>query len=171
MRKVLYILSRLADTDIEWLAAVGQRREVMPGTILVQEGAPEAALIFVLDGEVLVSAAGVGEVARLGVGEILGEMSFVDRSPTSATVSALIPTQILAIEPDVMRRHLEADPAFAARFYHAVSMYLAVRLRATTRRLGREEPALHEDINIDMLDNVHVAGAHFDRMIKRLLGV
>ena len=48
---------------------------------LVEQGVPVDALIFVLDGEVSVTVKGIGEVARLGVGEILGEMPFVDRKP------------------------------------------------------------------------------------------
>src|SRR5436853_705811 len=129
MRKVLYILSQLSDADVEWLAAAGIRRMVSPGTVLIEEAKPADGLIFVLDGEVLVTVAGVGEVARLGAGEILGEMSFVDKSPTAATVTAVVPTHVLAIDRQLMTKHLEADPAFSARFYLAVAMYLSARLR------------------------------------------
>ena len=171
MRKVLYILSRLTDTDIEWLAGAGVRRQIPPGFVLVEQGMPADALIFVLDGEVSVTVKGIGEVARLGVGEILGEMSFVDRNPPSATVAATVPTQILAIDRDAMASRLETDPPFAARFYHAVAMFLSLRLRSTMQKLGEEGVDAHEDLNLDMLETVHVAGAHFDRMIKRLLSV
>ncbi|WP_407048084.1 cyclic nucleotide-binding domain-containing protein [Methyloraptor flagellatus] len=171
MRKVLYILSRLTDTDVEWLAAVGQRRQVSAGTVLIEEGAESTALIFVLDGEVSVSTAAVGHVTQLGVGEILGEISFVDKSPTSATVTATVTSQILAVDRALMMARLAEDPGFAARFYQAVAMFLAVRLRATTRRLGGAAPEPYDDLNLEMLDTVHVAGAHFDRLIKRLLGV
>jgi CRP/FNR family transcriptional regulator, cyclic AMP receptor protein len=37
----------------------------------------------------LVTAQAAGEIARLGVGEIVGEMSFVDSAPPSATVTAV----------------------------------------------------------------------------------
>jgi CRP/FNR family transcriptional regulator, cyclic AMP receptor protein len=124
-----------------------------------------------LDGEVSVAAAGVGEIARLGVGEVLGEMSFVDKSPPSATVAATTPTQVLAIERTLVREHLAADPAFAARFYLAIAMYLSIRMRATITHFGKGAPESEEDLNLDMLETVHIAGARFDRMIKRLLGV
>jgi CRP/FNR family transcriptional regulator, cyclic AMP receptor protein len=161
----------LSDTDVEWLANKGARRKVAPNTVLVEQGQPADALIFVLDGEVSVTVSGIGEVARLGVGEILGEMSFVDKSPPSATVTATEPTQVLAIDRQMMARQLEADPAFAARFYLAVAMYLSVRLRATMNHFGKGESDSQEDLNLDLLENVHVAGGRFDRMIKRLLGV
>ena len=82
-----------------------------------------------------------------------------------------MPSQILAIDRDAMANRLEADPAFAARFYHAVAMFLSSRLRNTMQKLGEEGVDAHEDLNLDMLETVHVAGAHFDRMIKRLLSV
>ena len=171
MRKVLYILSQLSDTDVEWLALTGQRHAVAPGAILIEEGKPADALIFVLDGEVSVATAGLGEVTRFGAGEILGEMSFVDKSPPSATVAATAPTQILAVDRDTLARQLEADPGFASRFYLAVAMYLSVRLRATMSRFGKDGADAHDELNLELLDTVHIAGARFDRMIKRLLGV
>jgi CRP-like cAMP-binding protein len=171
MRKVLYILGQLSDTDVEWMAGSGERRRISPGAVLIEEGQASDALIFVLDGEVSVTVAGIGEVARLGVGEILGEMSLVDKSPPSGTVTATMPTQILAIDRAVLARQLEDDPAFAGRFYLAVAMFLSVRLRGTMRRFGQKGPDAQDDLNLEMLETIHVAGARFDRMIKRLLGV
>jgi CRP/FNR family transcriptional regulator, cyclic AMP receptor protein len=170
MRKVLYILSQLSDEDVEWLAGAGSRRKVAPGDILITEGTPADALIFVLDGEVSVSVADIGEIARLGVGEILGEMSFVDKSPPSATVTAAVPTQVLAVDRALLAQHLLVSPEFAARFYLAIAMYLSVRMRATVRHFGKGGSESETELNFDMLDTLHIAGARFDRMIKRLLG-
>jgi CRP/FNR family transcriptional regulator, cyclic AMP receptor protein len=171
MRKVLYILSRLSDDDVEWLAAAGVSRSVPAGTELIRQGEPAEALIFVLDGEVTVTVEGIGEVARLGSGEILGEMSFVDHSPPSGTVTTSAPSRLLVVDRNLMTAQLDRDPAFAARFYRAVSMFLSVRLRATMRRFGRAEAGPEDELSLEMLETVHVAGARFDRMIKRLLGV
>ena len=81
MRKVLYIFGPLTDADVEWIARTGMRRRVRAGEALIEEGRRIEAVIFLLQGEFLVSAQGVGEIARLGVGEIVGEMSFVDSAP------------------------------------------------------------------------------------------
>ncbi len=89
MRKVLYIFGLLTDADVEWIARTGVRRRVRAGETLIEEGQRIESVIFLLQGEFLVSALGVGEIARLGVGEIVGEMSFVDSAPPAATVTAV----------------------------------------------------------------------------------
>jgi hypothetical protein len=37
------------------------------------------------------------------------------------------------------------------------------------QKFGEEGVDAHEDLNLEMLEVVHVAGAHPDRMIRRLL--
>jgi CRP/FNR family cyclic AMP-dependent transcriptional regulator len=172
MRKVLYILTKLSDDDVEWLATAGERQWLEIGTILIRQGEPIEALIFVLDGQVSVSIAGIGEVARLGSGEILGEMSLVDESPPSATVTVVAPTQILAIDKERLVGRLETNAAFAARFYRAIAMFLSIRMRSTVQRLGygNAPASTEEELDLALLDTVHIAGARFDRMIKQLLG-
>ena len=81
MRKVLYIFGLLTDADVEWMAQTGTRRWVEAGEVLIQEGKPVDAVILLLDGELTVSVKGVGEISRLGVGEIVGELSYVDSPP------------------------------------------------------------------------------------------
>ena len=66
------------------------------------------------------------------------------------------------------------DTAFAARFYRALCVFLAHRMRNATQRIGHgtgnEEANARDELNEEMLDNVHLAGARFDRMLKRLAG-
>jgi CRP/FNR family transcriptional regulator, cyclic AMP receptor protein len=76
------------------------------------------------------------EVARLGAGEVIGEIGFVDSAPPSATVTAAGSAAVLALSNTLLQQHLTSDAAFAARFYRALAIFLADRLRATTRRLG-----------------------------------
>ena len=69
---------------------------------------------------------------------------------------------------------LEQDVAFAARFYRALGVFLSSRLRKTQQRLGYgkdilDEEVQHEDeLDPEVLDNVALAGARFDWMLKRL---
>ena len=72
MRKVFYILTRLNDEDVDWLAAVGQRQRLDVGSVLIRQGRAIEALIFVLDGQVSVTVDGVGEVDG-GVGIRIGD--------------------------------------------------------------------------------------------------
>lgn len=78
MRKVLYIFGLLTDADIDWMARVGIRRRLKDGEILIEQGKPIDSIILLLEGQLSVAVRDVGPVARLGVGEIVGEMSMVD---------------------------------------------------------------------------------------------
>jgi CRP/FNR family transcriptional regulator, cyclic AMP receptor protein len=179
MRKVLYILGQLSDDDIEWLIANGRQRQLGPGAVLIHEGLPIEALYILLDGALVVSAAASGsaEIARLGAGEIIGEISFVDTRPPSATVTALQPSIVFAVDRAQLYGKLERDPWFAARFYRSVSVFLADRLRNTVSQLGygtaperASELEYQGELDPGVLDNVHLAGARFDRLLKRFVG-
>ena len=98
-----------------------------------KQGAAINSLMFVLDGKVSVEVEGVGQIASLGSGEVLGEMSLVDESPPSAGVIVVEPTRVLHIDRTILNTKLEGDPAFAARLYRAIAMFLSVRMRSTVQ--------------------------------------
>ncbi|MEW6451555.1 MAG: cyclic nucleotide-binding domain-containing protein [Pseudomonadota bacterium] len=171
MRKVLYILSKLSDEDVDWIATAGRRVQHASGDILIRQGEPIDSLMFVLDGNVSVQIEGVGQVASLGSGEILGEMSLVDEAPPSATVVVNEPTNVLHIDRSNLNAKIESDTAFAARLFRAIAMFLSIRMRSTVQRLGYGKATVSTDDELDMalLDTVTVAGGRFDRMVKKLL--
>ncbi len=76
MRKALYFLGILNDSDIDWLIAAGSRREITAGTRLIEEGRQIDSVFLVIDGvfSVHIAALGTREVARLMSGEVMGEM-------------------------------------------------------------------------------------------------
>ncbi len=177
MRKVLFILGQLSDLDIEWLIAAGRKEQVSAGTTLIHEGQAIDTLYLVLDGALAVSMRALDnqEVARLGAGEMVGEMSFIDARPPSATVTALQTSTVLAIPRGQLAVKLEQDAPFAARFYRALATFLSDRLRGTVSRLGYSDgQSLQEDVEYpdelddNVLDTVHLAGARFEWMLKRL---
>jgi CRP-like cAMP-binding protein len=180
MRKVLYIFGLLTDADVEWIARNGRRRVVHDREILIREGRPVESIIFLLRGEFVISAQAAGEIARLGVGEMVGEMSFVDSAPPSATVTAAGECLALFIDKETVARKLDADAAFGCRFYRALAAFLADRLRGTVRRMGyggvAEQDGLgsqtiaKDELDLGILDTVSQAGERFDRMLKTLTG-
>ncbi len=74
------------------------------------------------------------EIARLGAGAILGEMSFLDGSPVSANVVAVGTVKALCIEGKAIKQAMKKDPSFAGRFYHSLAEILVKRLRTTSKR-------------------------------------
>ncbi len=170
MRKVLYIFGQLSDSDVDWLAAQGKRSRLPRGTVLIREGVPVDTLYIVLEGEVaVVSDRSDREIARLGAGEIVGEMSFIDARPPSATVRALTEVVVYKIGKQRLQQGLDENVAFAARFYRAVAIFLSDRVRiATAAQEGIDTEAASE-LDDAVLDNVDRAGVRFSDLSRRLL--
>jgi len=176
MRKALFMLSVLSDADIEWLIRVGVRRTLPAGTLIIREGEPIGALFILLDGLAVVSVHQT-EVARLMSGELLGEISMIDSRPPTASAVAEIETTVLTIDLAQLKKKLKEDMGFGCRFYHAVATFLADRLRSSVTRMGYGTartlagPELEDELDPDILDKVHLAGAKFDELLKRTLRV
>ena len=173
MRKVLYIFGFLTDGDIAWMARTGTRRRLADGEVVIREGTSAEALVLLLDGEFVVTAESHGEIARLGIGEIVGEMSLVDTGPASATITARGESLALFLDFAILRDKLDRDEGFGARFYRALAVFLADRLRATrvARAALRDAAALSQDeLDLAIIDHIQAAGERFTRMLAVLSG-
>lgn len=175
MRKALYLMGILDDEDVEWIASRGRRLSVQKDDVLIREGEPVDALFILLDGSLTVSTGG-NRIATLLSGEIVGEISFVDSRPPSATVTAAQDSYVLGIPREILRAKMATDAWFASRFFQAVAAFLADRLRTTTGRLGygaatsEEHQHAGDEMDIDMMESVSVAVVRFDKLLKRLQG-
>ncbi len=177
MKRVVFILGVLEDEDVDWLIDAGQRRELQPGEVLIREGAACDDIYLILNGSLEVSVAAISDqpIAQLATGEVVGEMSFVDGQPPSATVTALEPGIVLAISCSQLRHKLQQDMWFASRFYRALAILLSSRLRSTVKHLQGEHwrpVAGLNDAGIDeMGDMLSMGSIRFDWMLKRLRNV
>jgi CRP/FNR family transcriptional regulator, cyclic AMP receptor protein len=171
MRKALYLLGILADSDLEWLIANGTRLFLPNRSTLLEEGSEIDYLYILLDGELSVRRRDGGQIATLWSGEAVGEISMVDSRPITATVVASRDCCLLAVRKDALRAKLEKDVHFAARFYRSIAVFLADRLRSTVRHLGygsaKEDPVADE-LADDFLPQVDLAAVRFDSLLRRL---
>lgn len=174
MRKVLHLMGTLNDVDVEWLTEHGRTRFVPRDTTIIQQGQPIEALFILLEGRLSVRMTGVAsEVAALYPGEVLGEISFVDARPPSASVVAVEDSHVLAVNRDVLTKKLARDDAFGARFYRGLAVFLADRLRTTTAHLGYgkwddEQQRAADAIDDERFDEIDLASRRFDEMLQRL---
>lgn len=176
MRKVLYILGQLTDQDAEWLAQHGRRRVVEADEVLIRQGRPIEAMFILLDGHLEVRVEGVGPIARLGTGEIVGEMSFVDKAPPAASVVSLERCVVLEMDKRGIEAKIATDLGFGMRFYRALATFLSDRLRATVTRLGyggndgdlADDALAADELDESVLDTVSLAGDRFNRMLQML---
>lgn len=175
MRKALYLLGILNDVDIEWLADHGTVRHISSGSVLIHEKKQIDSLYILLEGQLSVTVGGPQgtHVANLHPGEIVGEISFVDLRPPSASVVAARDSQVLALPREVLTAKLAKDHGFAERFYRAIAKFLADRLWVTVGRFGYG--SAQQDADVDELqdtsfDEIDIAAVRFDKFLRRLRG-
>lgn len=170
MKRVLFILGQLNDLDIEWMINNGQKREVVYGEKLIHQGQHIDHLYIILSGEFAIldeNNPGV-EISHIGPGEIVGEISFIDARPPSASVQATEHSVVYAISRQRMQKKLDRDTEFAARFYYSIALFMSDRLRKTTGRLGYgavEEEM--DELDPNVLSKVAQAGARFGQILHK----
>jgi CRP-like cAMP-binding protein len=138
----------LGDDECDAVLAVLKARRGAPGDALFEEGDPGASLMIVLDGHLVASVrtpgGGTEEVARLGPGEVVGEMAFIDAEPRSATVTAPAGATVLEFSREALAGLSRTAPRVAAAIQRNVLTDVARRLR---------------DAGIKLTDDASSAGA------------
>src|SRR5262245_38445514 len=139
----LDIFEQLRQQDIQWILASSEVRTLSPNSVLVREDDPSEAIYFIADGLLEVYVFGGSatklEVGQLGPGEVIGEISWLDRKPISASVRAVETSAVMVLSTALLEKKLAEDPGFAARFFRGIATVTAGRLRKTTADLRRSE--------------------------------
>jgi len=139
----LDIFQQLRQGDIQWILASSEVRTLSPNSVLVREDDPSEAIFFIADGlfEVYAFAGPTNrfKVGQLGPGEVIGEISWLDRKPISASVRAVETSAVMALSRALLERKLAEDLGFATRFFRGIATLTAGRLRKTTADLRRSE--------------------------------
>lgn len=147
MAQQSYILAELDKDDIVWLLESGTKTSIPDGTTIIAENQPTEAFYVVIDGqfEIRISALNNQTLTYAGPAEVLGEMSFVDNRPPSATVVADGDATVLTIPREALREKIDTDDAFAKRFYRALAIFMADRLRDTLSPERDTRPEVQSD--------------------------
>jgi CRP-like cAMP-binding protein len=121
----------LRDEDLAWLFQAGVEKVVSPGTAIVHEGVRPNAIFVVIHGKFSVRVENVTNepLAELGAGELIGEISFLEGSPASATIVAEEESAILVIDDQLLNERIRDNASFAARMYRSFALTAERRLR------------------------------------------
>ena len=119
----------LTPEDLARIAKIGERRRFEAGSAIVTKDEAGGGLFVVLDGTAQVETGGL--VHTLHPGSFFGEMALLARRPRSATVTAVEPVEVLAIEATYFRPFLIKNPSVAVTILEGV----ADRLRDVQERI------------------------------------
>ena len=120
------ILSDASDASLRALAERTGEQEFAAGRHIVGQGQVGNGLYLVVSGSVRV-VRGDEELARLGPGEVFGELTVIDQMPRLASVVAEAPTVCLLLAAWDFLEIVESDPKLAL----GVMKGLAARLRTS----------------------------------------
>ncbi len=169
MKRVLFLLGHLNDLDIEWMIANGHKETIQSGDILIHRDEPVENLYIILSGQLSIrdGITSINEIAAVGPGEVLGEMSFLEARPPSVSVTASESCEIFVISKTLIEERMRMDIQFKSNFYYALALFLSNRLRKTTDQLGFGNPEEVDAIDTNVLDGIAQAGARFSQILKK----
>ena len=101
---------------------------MLPGDVLMREGDPSDSIFLLHSGKlkVFVERKQVGEIK---IGELVGEMAFMNSAPRSATVIAATPCELSKVSRQEFERALQGLPPWLFQYIHT----LAQRVRDASR--------------------------------------
>ncbi|NOZ85783.1 MAG: Flp pilus assembly complex ATPase component [Deltaproteobacteria bacterium] len=131
------LFAKLHQAHKQQIASVLQRITFEPGQVIFNEGDPGDALYIIENGKVAVFVknpqVGVAfELARLGSGQVFGEMALITEAPRNASVRALEKTQCLVLSTALFQKICQQLPAVTM----GIAKTLAQRLSAVNKEQG-----------------------------------
>jgi CRP-like cAMP-binding protein len=132
-------LELFAGADHDLLVALADRSiaiDVDKGRELVREGGPAREFVVILEGHAVVSLSGV-PISYIGAGSCFGEMSLIDGSRRTGTVTAASAMRIVVFNRDDFLELLNKEPAFCVR----VLTMIVGRLRLANAQLAERAGA------------------------------
>jgi CRP-like cAMP-binding protein len=115
----VWLFSSLNQDQLESVSSFSFQKTFGPGELIIEEGRTGNGLYIVMYGEVEVIK-GLGSeserlLARLGAGEVIGEMALLGEWPRTASVRALSQVICLGIDRWVFLTQLESHPQLGVK--------------------------------------------------------
>ncbi|MDB9525181.1 cyclic nucleotide-binding domain-containing protein [Oscillatoria sp. CS-180] len=159
------MLHSLSPSEVQAIIPLLKPLSAEPGTMICQEGMPGDAMFIIVDGEADIYK-GPQLMAKLGAGEMFGEMSLLTGEERSASVVARTPMRLYELDKVNFDGMLTRSPHLAS----GLSRILARRLRETTQSTAnaREKEKSDGQWRKEVLDSVEVDFPLSELQIKQL---
>lgn len=105
-----HIADHLTAAELQRVSEAGTRVRIPEGWSLIWDRTPADKAYLIVSGEVSVRRQHV-EVARLGAGDVVGEMAIVNHKLRTATVVAATPLEVVHFTAETVTELIEQIPA------------------------------------------------------------
>ena len=131
----------LTDEERTLVENTGRIREYQKDDFIILEGDTGSSLFLLKSGKAHVRKKLENEkyicLLELGAGEMFGEMSFLALDIRSASVIAVEPCKVLAIERSEFQKLIDVNPVIGVKVYRCMAQEIARRLNRNTEELKR----------------------------------
>lgn len=107
---------------------------LQPDEVLLREGEESTMMYYLNQGSLAIfkrKGANEQQIGTIYSGELVGEMSFLDKQPRSATVRAITECELVVIKGDKLEELLDKLP----KWYRVLLITLTERLRKANARI------------------------------------
>ncbi|MDX2232474.1 MAG: cyclic nucleotide-binding domain-containing protein [Leptolyngbyaceae cyanobacterium bins.349] len=178
------LFAELQDSHLDWCITVGQRRQLVEGSVLQRANRPIESLQIVLEGALSLNSLMPSkpssneqpvaqEIARLGRGDIFGEMRSLQSIGFSSMpvvqVKAERDTEILSIPYWRIFSKVLHDEEFALHYYRTLAHIMASKYHTILSELGfLTQHTSQRQLSDPLLEKVAKAEANFEWMVQRI---
>jgi predicted acylesterase/phospholipase RssA len=148
------VFEGLDGAEIRRIVAATERETIASGEVLCRQGEEGQSMYFIVNGRVCISVQKAGEsrpvtLNTLGPGQHFGEMSMLNRSPRTATATAIMETEVAKLDHDNFQKLVSSIPGFTANLSRTLGVWLrgqlsgekasrAIRVLGIVRRGSRD---------------------------------
>jgi voltage-gated potassium channel len=127
------LFSQLSATQIADVMKILRAQKVDKGAIIARRGEPAHSMYLIVDGEVEIKLS--HKRVKLSSGDFFGEIAALRQTRRSATVQALQPTRLLALDASDLHSLMDREPQIASRVWEAAHARLGDELNKTSSDL------------------------------------
>ena len=123
--KLVRLFTELSEAQLKSLRTSCESRLFETDQTIFKEGDPGDGIYLIAEGSVCISVRmpnlQLCQLARLEKGDFFGEMAVLDQGPRSATVSAIVKTEVIFIPRQIILDLFHESSSFALRLFNETS--------------------------------------------------